>query len=226
MKKIGFWFLLVTFSGWLSAGEGTIDLWSGREVTLPGEGAWTLFAGHGRVLRSGTGDARFTIPALPAGATLEACLTRVEKNWDICFHSPAPLAGFPAESVELPAEKEALLHRYGVAQDGEEKSGIRFSGVFPAEMQNTRMVLVFPEQRDFPLSFGSGWTEILLRHAKEPGKLGVLSSRGEQRLDLDGTFSYAVLRREKQKVVVFSPDFDLGKIENILLIRSLLAGED
>ena len=37
-------------------GEETIHLWSGRVVTLPGNGSWQICAEHGRILASGKGD--------------------------------------------------------------------------------------------------------------------------------------------------------------------------
>ena len=37
-------------------GEETIHLWSGRLVTLPGNGSWQICAEHGRILASGNGE--------------------------------------------------------------------------------------------------------------------------------------------------------------------------
>ena len=225
MKRFGLRFLfLLVFPAGLIAGE-VLDLWSGREIVLPGTGGWTLSTGHGRVLRAGSDEARFTLPPLADGATLDATLNRGKESHKLRFHSPAPLTGVRASLIDLPPEKRTLFLQYGLPENPGGSPEIRFCGIFPPETEKIRLAFVFPERRDFPLRFEQEWEEISLRRTKNPGCLDIVSGRHDRQLDLDGTFTCAVLRRNGRTIVVFSPDFDLGKIENILLIQKLLEEE-
>ncbi|OQA87552.1 MAG: hypothetical protein BWY31_00720 [Lentisphaerae bacterium ADurb.Bin242] len=200
------------------------DLWSGREQTLPGNGAWILAAEHGRILSSGNGDVKIHFPALEDGSTLDAVLTCGEKRQKVKFHSPKPLIGLTMVSDNTAGRRVSTLHRYGVGLLAEpplaHPGALLVTSQWPNQFNNER-ILLFPDKRDFPLNIAGNRKEISLHCAKNPGSLSVLYDKKEQVLDLRGTFSYVVLRDGKRKVVVFTPEFDLDQIDNVLFIRQL-----
>lgn len=214
-----FRFLLFLLALSLNADE-VVNLWSGRDQTLPGNGAWSLAAEHGRILASGDGPARFELPALADGATLDAVLTRGGKTQKVRFHSPKPLTGIYAGCQDLSKKKEKLLIQYGLPAAFKRLPEIWFCGAFPPKAAG-RLFFFFADRRDFPRNIGKDWESISLEHAKNPGYLSVLYNKNEQELKLDGDFTYAVLRKNNKLVVVFSPEFDLEKIENVLLLKRL-----
>lgn len=203
------------------AAEPVVNLWSGREQTLPGTGAWQLVAEHGRILASGNGEVRFHLPPLVAGTRLEAELKLDGRTRKVRLWSPMLLQGIDGGCLELPAKIEKLLGEYGLLKGLEKRPEIWLCRNFPPEGAG-KLFLVFPDRRDFPLALGNNWTAISLLRAKIPGILSVLLDKEEQMLDNRGTFAYAVLRNEERKVVIFSPEFDFDEIENILLIKQLI----
>ncbi len=218
MKIFRLLLFLLAFS--LNANE-VVNLWSGRDQTLPGNGAWSIAAEHGRILASGDGTVRFELPALADGATLDTVLTRDGKAQKVRFHSPKPLTGIYAGCQDLPKKKENRLIQYGLPAAFKRLPEIWFCGAFPPKVAG-RLFFVFADRRDFPQNIGNDWESISLKRAKNPGRLSVLYDKKEQSLGLDGDFTYAMLRKNKKIVVVFSPEFDLEKIENVLLLKQLV----
>ena len=208
----------------LLSGSEIVNLWSDREIVMPGTGKWVLTAPHGRILASGNGEARFLIPALANSTTSDAALIRNNKKQMLRFHSPKPLTDINAGMLELPEKQKRALIRMGMPSPSKDRPEIWFCGSFPPD-DIGRIFLVFPDRRDFPMNIGNVYDEILLIRAKKHGRLSVLYDKKEQALDLNGAFSCAVLRKGKKTTVVFSPELDLDEIENILLIKQILKEE-
>ncbi len=202
-----------------------LELWSGREIILPGNGKWVLTAEHGRILGSGEGEAIFEIPPLSDGTTFHAVLTRGNLRRKIRFHSQRPLTGIGAGYSDLSDGKKKLLSLHGVSTLFRTTPDIWFCGNFPPN-RTGKLFLVFPEKYAFPLKLGNDWKELALKTTEHPGSLGLLLNGNEQQLALDGRGTYAILRNVKQTIVVFSPDFDLDDVVNILEIKQLLKDSD
>ncbi|MDD3155420.1 MAG: hypothetical protein PHS41_11185 [Victivallaceae bacterium] len=196
------WIWLVFLCSTLTAEP--VNLWSGRSQNLPGTGKWVLAAEHGRVLGSGEGEARVDIPALADGATLDAFLTRNGKPQKVRFHSPRPLTGVSIPEVDnnRTAQKLSAL---GAQTENKGKIGFRF-----------------PDKCDFPLNLGADFEVITMLRAKNPGQLSVLYDKKEQFLDINGDFTCAILRKGLKITIVFTPEFDLDNIENVLLVKQRL----
>ena len=80
-------------------------------------------------------------------------------------------------------------------------------------------MFVFPGKEDFPLKLDGKWTTISLHRTKNSGCLSVLYDEKDKVLDNNGKCTYAILKKNGRVVIVFSPDFDLKNIENVLLIK-------
>jgi hypothetical protein len=83
-------------------------------------------------------------------------------------------------------------------------------------------MFVFPRKEDFPLKLDDKWTTISLHRTKNSGCLSVLYDEKDKVLDNNGNFTYAILKKNGRVVIVFSPDFDLKNIENVLLIKYII----
>lgn len=216
---------VIFFAMNLLSGSEMMDLWSDREIVMPGTGKWELTSFHGRILATGNGEARFSIPPLVSGTTLDAALIRNNRKQRLRFHSPKPLTGINAGMLELPEKQKRALIRLGVPSSSKkDRPEIWFCGAFPPNGTG-RIFLVFPDRRDFPMNIGNVYDEISLIRAKNHGRLSVLYEKKEQLLDLTGVFFCAVLRKGEKTTVVFSPEMDLDEIENILLIKQILKEE-
>lgn len=215
--------VVLTAVNLLSASE-IVNLWSNQEIVMPGTGKWKLTAPHGRILAAGDGEARFLISSLVDGTTLDAVLIRNDRKQMLRFHSPKPLTGIYADMLNLSEKQKKTLIRLGLPSSWKEQPEIRFCGIFPHD-DTGRIFLVFPDRHDFPMNIGNDCDSVALIHGKNHGRLSVLYDKKEHRLDLNGDFSCAVLRKGEKTVVVFSPDLDLNEIENILLIKQIIKEE-
>lgn len=210
------------------------DIWSGKEQVLPGSGKWELLAAHGRVLASGNGDVKLNIPELDRGTFLDAELVLDGVKNRIRIWSTKILSGYYAEYREDSRRLRHIFLDHGVtplplSRDSDIKKYVEKIKNQPEiviadhyAVENGKLVMVFPDKRDFPVAVGDKWVNLSLNRAKIPGSLSVLMEKREQILDNRGDCSYAVLAAGKTKVVVFSQDFDFKKIENILLIKKIL----
>ena len=205
-------------------GEETIHLWSGRIVTLPGNGSWQICAEHGRILASGKGDVRIELPPLEPGSTLDAELIRNCRKRKLRFHSQKVLQGHVA-TMDNSLPDSVPLYELGCGILAE-PSIVRpdkptFTGNFPETLSCFR-TFCFPDKRDFPLAIGKKWDSVSAFHAKNPGMLSVLYDKREQILDMTGNFTYILLKTGGKQLFVFSPDFNLDNVDNVLLLKQLL----
>lgn len=198
-----------------------LNVWTGRDVTLPERGVWKLSAENGELLASGNGDIRFHLPALESGTARNAVLTLDGKPRKLRLWSPEPLAGVYAGMLDLPEKSARLLFRYGLPQNLTRLPVIWFCRKYSPEFPG-RLFFLFPEKGDFPLVLKGGWPVFSLRRTEIPGSLGASCGREAPELNLLGDFGCAVLRDPKRTVVVFSPGFDLEKLDNVILIRQLI----
>ena len=87
---------------------------------------------------------------------------------------------------------------------------------------NARLQLLFPTRSDLPLALPENWREIRMVRAKIPGTLGVLYREKQETVDRTGRASYIELRDGRRRLIVFSPEFDPARLENIILIQTIL----
>ena len=213
-------------------GTEVVNLWSGRPVTLPGNGRWTITTGHGRILASGHGEIRLELPALEPGTALDAELTLNGEKQKLRFHSPQPLSGWSiAGDNSLPPQQLRLLMQLGAGLLAEppdlRPDGIAVTGGLPPATDRTdfpagKLTLCFPDKRDFPLAIGGGWERISGGCAKNSGVLSVYYGRKEQQLDLNGELTWIRLEKEGMRIVIFTPGMDLNEIDNVLLVRQFM----
>lgn len=222
MKKV-FVTWIFAAAAWCTFAQNSevVNLWSGREQSLPGNGEWQISADHGRILASGRENVKINLPALIDGTTLHATLRTKDTTQTIRFWSPRPLAGTLAGCTGLPGKMEKKLMEYGLSHSAEKSPDIWFCNAWPQNADG-RLFLIFPEERDFPMNLDAAWKEIQLKRCKIPGKLGVLLDRKERVLDSRADFSYVLLRDSKKTCVFFSPGFDLEQMENMVLIKQLI----
>ena len=205
-------------------GEETIHLWSGRIVTFPGNGSWQICAEHGRILASGKGDVRIELPPLEPGSTLDAELIRNGRKRKLRFHSQKVLRGHVA-TMDHSLPDSVPLYQLGCGILAE-ASIVRpdkptFTGNFP-ETLSSFLIFCFPDKRDFPLAIGKKWDSVSAFRAKNPGTLSVLYDKREQFLDMTGNFTYILLKTGEKQLFIFSPDFNLDNVDNVLLLKQLL----
>ena len=205
-------------------GEETIHLWSGRVVTLPGNGSWQICAEHGRILASGKGDVRIELPPLEPGTALDAELIRDGKKQKLRFHSQKMLHGHVAV-MDYYLPESAPLYKLGCGILAEplirKQDTPIFTGNFP-ETLFSALTFCFPNNQDFPLTIGKKWDSVSAFRAKNSGTLSVLYDQKEQILDITGNFTYILLKSEEKQLVIFSPDFHLDNVDNALLLKQLL----
>ncbi len=199
---------------WLSAEEVT-DVWSGQEASLSGNGTWRLESGHGRILASGVGEVRFTLPAMTDGTNLDAVLVVNGEKRKVRVWAPA-LLNLPKSGI--PGLDRRLLS----PPPPEEGADVRAVQEFDPENQAGKILLVFPDKRDFPLPLGNGWDRVSWNTARIPGCLALSLDRKEKCADVNGSGAYLELEKKGKRVILFSPSFDFSRIENILLIKNLI----
>ena len=201
-----------------------IDIWSGREQSLavPEGATWALVAEHGRELFSGSsqGEAAVNLPALAPGAQTSLSLfINGRKEARVRIWSPEILAGLMVKFAEPEGRLTMELRKHGLktlaaaeicvveGADGDEQAAV---------------TLCFPAERDFPVPISADWQEISLHHTKKGGCLSVLYDKREQVADCSGNLGYVRLQKEKRRCYLFSPDFDLHSIDNVLLLKTIL----
>ena len=199
-----------------------LDLTTGREVTVPVEvhGSYQLVAANGRVLAAGTADGcpAFYLAALKPGASEQVDLIADNIKQPLVLHSPRPLAGLKARFDLRPALRRTLLDA-GLSAAGE--CPILFTDTLSGD-GNARLQLLFPTRSDLPLALPENWREIRMVRAKIPGTLGVLYREKQETIDRTGRASYIELRDGRRRLIVFSPEFDPARLENIILLQTIL----
>ena len=199
-----------------------LDLTTGREVTVPVEvhGSYQLVAANGRVLAAGTADGcpAFYLAALKPGASEQVDLIADNIKQPLVLHSPRPLAGLKARFDLRPALRRTLLDA-GLSAAGE--CSILFTDTLSGD-GSARLQLLFPTRSDLPLALPENWREIRMVRAKIPGTLGVLYREKQETIDRTGRASYIELRDGRRRLIVFSPEFDPARLENIILIQTIL----
>ena len=201
-----------------------IHVWSGREQVLPlPEGSsWVLVAEHGRELFSGNsqGGARVNLPALAPGAQESASFfVNGRKQATVCIWPPEILDGFAAKFTDQEGRLDAELRTHGLKFREDAEICI---GETPDCGDQEALTLCFPERRAFPVPISGLWTEISLHHTKKGGSLSVLYDKREQLADCTGNLGYILLKEQKRRRYLFSPDFDFQSIDNILLLKAIL----
>ncbi len=218
MKKI-FCVLFAMTIGVIVYSEEVMNLWSGQDIVLPQHGKWQIIAPHGRILTSGNGRVTFQIPALVAEATLDATLIINGKSQDVKFYSPKVLVGKSAFLSDEYFFKK--LTQYGIKN---QDCNIFFARALPKNI-NDGKTFVFPDKLDFPLPLGDKWQEISMFRAKILGTLSVLIDKKEQFADINGDFSYIMLKKDNKELIIFSPNFNFDNIDNIILLKKLIERE-
>ena len=208
-------FLLSFFCG---ADETVLNLWSGKSYDLPGNGKWQIIAAHGRVLSEGHGNIRFQIPALQPGAVLESYLKTETEKRKLCFYSSRLFAGIQATAFDLNLKHEKFLQNVGFIIKEKSRQDIGFASNITEDFSG-KIMFVFPCKEDFPLKLDEKWTTISLHRIKNLGCLSLLYNNNDKVLDNNGNCTYAMLKKNGRVVIVFSPDFELENIENVLLIK-------
>ncbi len=203
------------------ADDAVLNLWSGKSYDLPGNGKWQIVAAHGRVLSEGNGNIRFQLPALQVGTVLEAYLKTGTEKQKLCFYPPRIFTGIPATAFDLSLKYEKLLQNMGIILKEKSKQDIGFASHITEDFSG-KMMFVFPGEKDFPLKLDEKWTTISLYRTKNYGCLSVSYNEKEKVLDNNGNCTYAIMKKNNRVVIVFSPDFDLENIENVLLIKYII----
>ena len=203
------------------ADDAVLNLWSGKSYDLPGNGKWQLVTIHGRVLAEGNGRIHFQLPALQAGTVLKACLKTGTGKQKLCFYSPRLFNGIPAAAFDLSLKYEKFLQNTGIDFEDKPNLDIVFSSHI-AQGFSGKIMFVFPGKKDFPLKLDEKWTTISLYRTKNYGCLSVLYDEKDKVLDNNGNCTYAIMKKNNRVVIVFSPDFDLENIENVLLIKYII----
>jgi len=213
--------LLVLLINSVSFADGVLNLWSGKRYEFGGEGRWQIVTGHGRILAGGSGKVTFQIPQLKAGSLLDAVLKTEKKVEKLRFHSSVPLSGIKAVNAGLSIARTELLQNYGVVFAANDECDIVLSTSIktyhPGKLQ-----LVFTDRAAFPMIFEKTWKTICDYDVRNPGTLGISFTKKEKIIDDNGEFNYIHLEKDKYKIVIFSPDFDLKNIDNILLIKYII----
>ena len=205
-----------------AAAEEPLPLWSGRDVVMPMTGSWSVTAAHGRVLRAGRGEVRFSLPPLTAGAVLDAVLTVDGASRPLRLYSPAPLTGLGASyRDDLPPVLADRFAALGAADRPPENAAVRFVTERPEEIPRGVTVL-FADRRDFPLSIPGEWRSVSLLRAGKPGTLSCLLEASRCELDLRGNGNAVVCRREGAVLAVLAPDFDADSLEQVLMLRTIM----
>lgn len=218
-------FVLVVCGAVLHAEDlPVIHVWSGREQVLPlPEGAaWTLVAEHGRELFSGIsqGGARVHLPALQPGTQENVSLfVNGRKQAKVCIWPPQILASFAAKFTDPGGRLAAELRKHGLKFREDAEICI---GETPDCGDQEALTLCFLERRAFPVPISGYWSEISLHHTKKGGCLSVLYDQREQIADCTGTLGYILLKAEKRRRYLFSPEFDFQSIDNILLLKAII----
>ncbi len=218
-------FVLVVCGAVLHAEDlPVIHVWSGWEQVLPlPEGAaWTLVAEHGRELFSGIsqGGARLHLPALQPGAQESVSLfVNGRKQAKVCIWPPQILASFAAKFTDPGGRLAAELRKHGLKFREDAEICI---GETPDCGDQEALTLCFLERRAFPVPISGYWSEISLHHTKKGGCLSVLYDQREQIADCSGNLGYILLKAEKRRRYLFSPEFDFQAIDNILLLKAII----
>jgi|GEM_PF-1783523 len=224
MKKWGVAVMLSALLYCAGAGEEVINVWSGREQTVPVKGgSWTLTAEHGRELASGQGPVTLNLPELKPGTSVDAVLDVDGKRCKLRIWSPGILPFvIGCDSSKL----SRIFHvdlRAIAAPTNAAPAEILATDRFPDKLERAqKTILVFPEKRAFPLPLAGDWEEISLLRGDIPGTLGALLDKRDRVADNTGDWNCIVLRNGERQVIVFSPGFDFTAVDNILLIRRLL----
>jgi len=201
-----------------------IDIWSGREQSLavPKACSWALVAEHGRELFSGSsqGEVTVNLPALAPGAQTSLNLfINGRKEARVRIWSPKILVGLTVKFAEPEGRLAMELRKHGLKTLAAAEICV-VEGVGGDEQ--AVVTFCFPDKRDFPMPISGDWQEISLHHTKKGGCLSVLYDEREQVADCRGSLGYVRLQKEKRRYYLFSPDFDLYSIDNVLLLKAVL----
>jgi len=225
MKRWGVAVMLSALLYCAGAGEEVINVWSGREQTVPVKGgSWTLTAAHGRELASGDGAVTLNLPELNPGCSTDAVLNVNGKQWKIRIWSPGILPFVIGCDTSKLSRVFHVDLRAIAAPTNAAPAEILATDSFPDKIERAqKTILVFPEKQAFPLPLAGDWEEISLLRGDIPGTLGALLDKRDRVADNTGDWSCILLRNGERRVIVFSPGFDFAAVDNILLIRRLLA---
>lgn len=203
-----------------------LNLFTGKEQLLEGEGSWQLTAEHGRVLAQGmaeNGKIIINLPKTAPGTVLDATLKNQHNTVKVKLHAPEILPGTVAR-IDLDGKKITdVLTGYGITDPKNGKEKIIFTDALEKCTAETNFL--FTGKYDFPLKIGSAWQTISLFRAKIPGSLGVIISKEEQIADINGNAGYLELKNNDRRVIVLGPDFDPADMENALLIKKIIKKE-
>ena len=205
----------------------TIDIWSGREQSLPftAQSAWRVEAEHGRVLAKGQarGPVKVSFPALSAKETA-FLLVDGQKVARLAIHPEKLLDGIAADCRQHRDELEQLGVRANPAwEDGATCFFLPWNALAQAldePHSDAAKYVVFTEQRDFPLDIGDDWTEITVGLDGKRGKFSLVMDGRERSIDNGGGVAWIAARRNKgERILLLPMDFDLKDVNSILLIK-------
>ncbi len=219
--------LLLALCGNLFGGE-VVNLFSGRECTLPGRGKWSLAAEHGRILASGTAVQDVIVLSLEAikpGTSLDLTLRDSNGVRKLRFWSPEVLPGIAADfRMRTEQGKVARLKGLGLVEASGKSDGIVFTDTL--EQCNGRLNFCFSEKSDYPLSIPEDWEYIGL--SNDPGNRGSLSivlNKEERVVDVDGQAKYLEIKKGATTIIVMGPENACENIDDVLLIKKIIAKE-
>lgn len=198
-----------------------LDLMTGQEITIPIEvhGSYQLVAANGRVLATGSANGYpvFYLAALKPGTSEKVDLIADKLKQPLVLHSPQPLAGLKARFDLRSALRRKLLDS---GLSASEESSILFTDTLSND-KDVKLQLLFPTSYDLPLTLPENWQEIRMVRAKIPGSLGISYRDKREKIDQTGRASYIELSNGR-RLIVFPPEFDPARLENIILIQTLL----
>ncbi len=203
-----------------------LNLFTGKQQLVDGEGSWQLTATHGRVLAMGVaenGKIIIDLPKMDPGTVLDATLQSDKATTKVKLYSPEILTGVTA-GIDM--EKRTIanaLKAYGVAVPPAGKEKIIFADTLAK--CTAELNFLFTEKNYFPMNLSGDWQAISLCTAKISGSLGVILNKEEQIADINGSAAYLELKNNDRRVIVLAPEFNLSNIEDVLLIKQTITKE-
>ncbi len=204
----------------------TLNLFTGKQQEVDGEGSWQLTAEHGRVLAMGVaenGKIIINLPEMDPGTVLDATLKSQKSTTKVKLYSPAILTGITAKVDMGKRTVSNMLKEYGVAAPSAGKEKIIFADTLPK--CTALLNFLFTEKNYFPMKLDGAWQTISLFDAKIAGTLSVIINKEEQIADIKGNAAYLELKNNDRRVIVLAPEFNLSNIEHVLLIKQITTKE-
>ena len=213
--------VLIPFLRSPAAGQAQPEEWnffSGRPQFLPETRDWQLVASHGRILASGQAADPLQLPELRENTSIRAVL---EQSGPV---PPVPVRIWSPRLLDLP-KSLPQLEPYRLLETISQRDVAVVTTAAAYRALPAALILIFPDSEEWRggFRFLPGGDSMTLVRFRSGGRLGITSDRNGDTAVLDAGDGFAVVwRKGKYQAILFSPDFDFDKIDNILWIRKKL----